>query len=354
MKHYVALPVLLLSILSFSSHINAFTYMTCNGKPITQFIPWHASEIELRISDANFPVLSDADLAIKRAIIEINEMGGTSLKFKVERTSDGGEWGDLKNDLILGRWIGQYYDPDALATIMLDYSNTCSSPYIYEADIVFSSGHWDNFEFGKFSYENMADFGWDGPHSFEGIALHELGHLVGLEHTTTTLDTMLPDAPGGGPLGKDKRWIPLPDMARGIRFLYPGGSKKSGVEASAFQFVSTFGEVSSEILTLPVQVKRGNTLRFSYTFAITGTEKETFNIFFYLSKDDKITTSDILVGSNTGAWGNPGSVGTYTRTISVPNWINTGDYFLGYIIDKNNNGQIDGSSVAIATPTKIY
>jgi subtilase family serine protease len=69
------------------------------------------------------------------------------------------------------------------------------------------------------------------------------------------------------------------------------------------------------------------------TFHNLSTSRQTFNIGFYLSSNDYISTGDRLLGSNTGAWADPGVSHTFSRTVRIPTDISPGRYWLGVMVD---------------------
>ena len=72
------------------------------------------------------------------------------------------------------------------------------------------------------------------------------------------------------------------------------------------------------------------------TFANLGTSAIGFNIGFYLSSNDFISTSDRLLGTNTGASASAGGLLTFTRSLYIPADIAPGTYYLGFLVDNNS------------------
>jgi subtilase family serine protease len=61
-----------------------------------------------------------------------------------------------------------------------------------------------------------------------------------------------------------------------------------------------------------------------------------FAIGFYLSKDEKITASDVLLGVNWGASAPTGVVGSGSRSLKIPSNTGPGTYYLGILLDPYN------------------
>ena len=65
-----------------------------------------------------------------------------------------------------------------------------------------------------------------------------------------------------------------------------------------------------------------------------GTEDVRYNVAWYLSVNNIISTADIKVGSNSGAFEPAGGFTTWSRTITIPSSVTFGtEYFLGTIVD---------------------
>jgi hypothetical protein len=73
-----------------------------------------------------------------------------------------------------------------------------------------------------------------------------------------------------------------------------------------------------------------------FTFSNQSTATKTFNIGFYLSSNNFISTTDRLLGTNYGAWGSTGFIGTFSRTLYIPTTVTPGTYYLGFLIDPSN------------------
>ncbi|KLK90446.1 hypothetical protein AA309_25535 [Microvirga vignae] len=168
------------------------------------------------------------------------------------------------------------------------------------------------------------------PFSFEGVALHELGHALGLNHEDRWLATLNSNYPAAGTMGHWREWDPTGDDREGARFMYPDRTSEVDIAGSVF---TSIGGGSSALVTSPVSAARGSTIRIQFTFSNLSTSTQTFDIGFYLSSNDFISKFDRLLGTNSGAWGNPGFTGSFFRSLTIPADVAPGQYWLGFIVD---------------------
>lgn len=108
----------------------------------------------------------------------------------------------------------------------------------------------------------------------------------------------------------------------------------------------------------PSSVAKGSTINIPFTFSNRGTQKESnIRINFYLSKDRRITISDIYLGYGYGFWGNSGFEGTTSLNLKIPTNIATDYYYIGFLLDPNNaipEVDEDNNGVAYTRSTRIY
>jgi hypothetical protein len=273
------------------------------------------------ISTTSFPAGSVWDARLQNAMWHWNNVKGSGFNFFVGRDTDGTHRsGNGVNEVYLGSEPGS-----ALAVTITRYHCYWLFGWhhgIDETDIAFRSGlAWSTT---PLNYANL------GSLKIEGVALHELGHALGLGHESRWLATMNPTYPAGGTLGWAKEWDPLPDDRQGERFLYRDSTTERDVAGSAFKSPPP-GLVSS-----PASANRGSYVTIQWTFGNLGTSTQSFNVGFYLSTNDIISTGDRLLGTNFGAWGSPGFIGTFSRTLYIPTSVAPGVYYLGFLLDNNS------------------
>lgn len=316
-----AVAIALLAVLGAPQAL-AYSYKTCDGKPLK----WNSSRATMAISNASFPVGSIGDQLLQDAMAYWN---GANSKFRylVTRDTNGTYGTNSVNEVVFGKldgWGGQ------LAVAKLRWK--CSKPLfgslqygLTEVDVIFDDAE---------SWVWSAWFAGGGNTMFEAVAVHELGHALGLLHENRWMATMNAEHPHGGWLGHYREVEPLPDDRAGIRALYgKDGTVNTDIAASQFE---SKGSGTSGPVNSPTIARPGETVEVDFTFGNLGTTRQSFDIGFYLSTDDFIGPTDMWLATNYSAWADPGFLGTYTRTVTIPYGTPPGKYYLGYIIDPDN------------------
>ena len=299
----------------------AYSYSTCGGSAIK----WNSGWTNMYISTVSMPPASAWDSRLQGAMWHWNNVKGSSFGFYVGRDTDGSHSsGNGVNEV--------YFDSSlsgALAVTSTRYHCYWFFGYHYgidETDIGFNSNY--SWTTGLYSYGNP-----DGsPYNFESVALHEFGHALGLDHEDRWMATLNSYYPNSGPLGSNREWDPLGDDRLGVRALYPDGTTEVDIAGSALKRT---GAGTSGLVSSPLSAARGSYVTIEFTFSNLSTSTETFDIGFYLSTNDIISTGDTWLGTNYGAWGVPGFTGTFSRTVWIP-YNAPGTYYLGFIVDPAN------------------
>lgn len=310
-----------LVLLAGAGAAHAYTYSTCSGNALK----WGDGRATMYISTTSFPAGSSWDARLQNAMWHWNNVKGSRFNFWVNRDTDGSHSsGNGVNEVYLDNNLS-----GALAVTTVSYHCYWLFGWHYgidATDIGFNNNYaWST---GSINYPNLGS-----PYNFEGVALHELGHALGLDHSDSGMATLNSYYPNSGALGHWKEWDPLPDDRQGARALYPDSTTERDIAGSAFKRIGTG---SSGLVSSPAYAARGSTANIEFSFANQGTATESFNIGFYLSGNDYISTGDTLLGTNYGAWGTPGFMGTFSRGVYIPAWITPGTYWIGFFVDNNN------------------
>ncbi|WP_027134879.1 matrixin family metalloprotease [Geminicoccus roseus] len=317
-----------------ASAAQAYAYTTCSGVPVK----WQRGWTNLSINTVSLPPGSVWDIRFQNAMARWNNVKGSGFNFYFLRDTDG-TYSNTNGvtEIYFARNLGT-----ALAVTFFRWQ--CSSRNIIETDIGFNLNY--SWTTSPLSYDSLGS-----PYSFESVALHELGHSLGLNHEDRWLATLNSFYPNSGPVGYGKEWDPLADDRAGARFLYPDGTTEVDLAASDFKRT---GAGTSGLTSSSLAAVRGATAVMEQTFHNFSTSRRTFNIGFYLSTNDIISTGDRLLGTNTGAWADPGVSVTFSRTLAIPGNVSPGRYWLGFILDRDAQHAEDREgNNALAMPRPI-
>jgi hypothetical protein len=172
-------------------------------------------------------------------------------------------------------------------------------------------------------------------------AVHELGHAVGLSptnalHENGLLDTMNASMPAGGFTDgfASIRVVPLPESARGFRFLY------TDFETDVDQFTSNFrlfaGTTGAVLVpSLPSCAKPGDPITVFFTTGNRGNSASLLtSCGVYMSSDEIISTLDTQLLDCTWQPSAHALVEAFSFTLTVPLSTPTGTtQFFGMFVD---------------------
>jgi hypothetical protein len=171
------------------------------------------------------------------------------------------------------------------------------------------------------------------------VLVHELGHILGMAHETTngrvTSMTQFNPHPMLGGSASERSGVYADDAAFGIAF---HGSGQTSVDLSVSSWTRS-GNVGALTMTDSIVTGcTGGSVAYTATWTNKGTEAVPAGtqLKVYLSADETITTSDILVQT----WnisGTQGWTSTWSSNITIPSSLTlNATYRMGIIIDPAN------------------
>lgn len=327
---FVPAAALLLGVLVAPAALGHTFSQTCGGQPRV----WSSLTPRMEPASISFP--GSLQTAISSAFDAWNfETPGTRLRFNYVFTSDT-TWAEGDGQSTVGfteafPWGG----PDILAVELTRYA-TCffgGTGWITESDVMFNP-HEDIFwsaalnPFPPVNQEQILDFDLV---NLKLVAIHELGHSLGLGHEDDVLATMNSVYPNAGVIGGANDVHPHADDVRGNRAGYGTCCTERDVYATTYRRGSLAG--LSEHIPPPATSFRGHRTGYQFTIGNRGTTNEgSVRVQFYLSPDRTITTSDTSLGAATYSLNNGVEV-TNTVFVTVPTGLTPGNYHFGYIVD---------------------
>lgn len=316
----------------------AHSYYLVGGLPVT----WYGNQCTRYLSPSTFPPNSDPDVQIRSAMGEWNRVPASSFAYGYVR---------LDQDYPVDHFDGlsdttavpaSQLDPGVLGvTYLVNYQSEW-----FDTDILFSDFPGNiGYSFNPFpDCEELTNPRTHG-YSFLLIALHELGHGLGLGHDPQGTEpsgsawfpgTMNPRYPSGGTLG-DQHIIELhTDDRNGLRFLYPhsgpSGAHYVDLAIGGYTDGPTVGKAIPIFMT-PDQVYPGDEVVLRSEIKNLGTTNEFFvRQGFYLSADDAITSSDEPLGFL--EWDLVfGDALSFDAIVAMPDDMPATQYYLGAILD---------------------
>lgn len=335
---------------------STYVYWTCDG----QTLRWKIDPVRIHPSSLSFPVSHPYTNALGTAISSWN-LNPSTLSFLLMLPGVSGV--NFDN----GRNETWFSDDAALVegarAVTFPYFD-CSSGAIVEADVVFNVT--DNWTSSTYKYGLMLYGGAHVP--FDGVAIHEFGHVLGLDHEDRVYNIMLgwahthtngnaaPAYPGedasngavflyglDSPSRQDvavSHWkiIQLPDygtigMFRTVVFDHEPQSWNEFVE-TVDGFVA-WRDLESEPRFM---VHNGQRIWPEFTFENNGADlQQNVTADYYLSADDGITTADRLFASRSLTLGRDIPF-TRALPVTLPNDLPEGsDHTLGVLLDRLDN-----------------
>lgn len=317
--------------------LSAWNYDTCLGNRLT----WSNNWASFTAANVSFPD-STTRQALEAAVSAWNTAPNTSFRFLLSYGNlTAATRPNFSNEIIFS---SEGFDGNTLATTYKFYN--CAN--ITEKDIVFNAGRTWSFNTSPASLPKN-----DGsPISFPLVAMHELGHALGLNHQNSTLATMSPQYPNGGPVGNlgQLHFQPLPDDVLGDRVGY--FSSCCGFRDLVASAYGVYNETQTGPIVPASIAYRGRRTGFGFSVGNRGSASETVQVNFYFSTDRWIDTSDMYLGSTTVSLAsgavNPAGAVYFDFPLNFP----LGTYYFGYIVDPYNTiSEADETNNAVAMGT---
>ncbi len=357
MTSYLHFRVLMIAtaMLVATNQANAWTWGKCNG----QNVVWSSEEAKLRASSIGFPSGSSWRTELAYVRDQWNR-GPSQMNYVIQwNESSVGE----NNGQSEVWWTSSLSDP---AVVKRWVDGSCK---IVETDVIFKNTVSYSTSHTKTS---LTPYGGSG-RPFQTTAMHEFGHVQGLNHTTNTYSIMGEDWDHIHARGSTANAYPGEDALAGSVSVYgavsgtltdvgathwrrTGASGGYSTHARTRVFDSSGNELSKLSGSEPVyKVSKGQSVQVEMGWENLGkTSPVTANAGFYLSTNDYISTSDrllktigIRVSRDKVAW---------TRTsVTVPSDLSSGTtYWIGAYYDHDNRvSEIDGGNNTAYVGIKI-
>jgi len=304
----------------------AYRYKTCNDNPQT----WSTDGRTYRRLRVSFPDGSDSASSLSRSGQSWGPYApGWPFQINIAAT-DNTWWGEGNgyNDIAFTDDYG--WSTDQLA-VCITYYKRCffwaDEGGIRETDILFRPNLGWNYTWNP----TTADINGPNP-SFALVAMHELGHSLGLKHEDRWMATMNSYYPHSGPLGSRIPDAHADDL-NGARFLY--GKHNDQRDVAASNFLRT-GSGSAGPIVPPKTALRGQTITLPITISNRGTQSEPSVLVtaklgaFYPFGVNVADLGSTVLDINQGEW-------TIMMSMTIPTWVAPGYYILRACVDASGS-----------------
>lgn len=319
----------------------AFAYKQVPGLP-SGLARWQGTQILMRTHGSSFPSGSSARTAITAAVSSWNTAPSIfGINLSHGDTSVG--WFNGQNEI----WFesSSFFLAGAPAATF----NWIAGTRIQESDVMFAAGWPWVMNENKSSLTSYAGVGFP----FRSVAVHELGHTLGLDHEANTYNVMGDAATHLSSNGNSARAYPGEDATSGAIAIYGlAGTATQDLGVSHFQYLTSSQGYSAHERTAvtdllgaqkpstlvagePVfQVGRGDLVNVTFAFENNGVNSQKRTAGYYWSTNNTITTYDNLLVNATPTVSR-NTVYMRTQEVEIPDSLNLGQiYYLGVVVDR--------------------
>lgn len=203
-----------------------------------------------------------------------------------------------------------------------------------DTDIVFNSNHKWGIHNGSNNSANGTDF--------RRVAVHELGHALGLGHESNKAAIMKPFI-------TNDIINPLADDLNGLRAIYGGGLTTGD---DLFVLNSSLSSAS---------VTQGGSIQAKTEQHYDGSSASNLNahVGFYLSGDTRLNNSDTLLGEQVSSLNNSNTVDSISKALKIPASTAPGSYYILFVADHNDrfpetneSNNTQAAAISVTTSTK--